>query len=242
MARADEFQGSVTSPVKKYILWDSDNKCFRFWDKEAKKNELIKLPFKLIYLTQRATIKGFNKATNSGIYSNEINFFDLKKEELDVRTFGKKHIAKGVYSNIKGEIDSAGGRFATSLYAFVDGEVVNVTLVGASYSAWYDFNNNFKNQFNSNYISVESTIEKKKGRTTYFEPVFTIGDAIKGKASLESDDAYDNLVAYLKARGKGNDNLVPEVSLEQQLSNNDSLPKFREEPVALEVEGDVLPF
>lgn len=239
MARADEYQGSVTSPVRKYISWDSDNKCFKYWDKEAKKNELIKLPFKFIYLTQRATIKGFNEASSSGIYSNEINFFDLAKEELDVRTFGKKSIAKGIYSKIKGEIATAGGKFATSLYAFVNGEVVNISLVGASYSAWFDFNNNLKNQFASNYISVEGTIDKTKGRTKYAEPIFGIAETIEGKPSLESDDAYDNLIAYLKGRGS-NTSLSTDVILGQQ-SEASPTQKFRDEPIILE-EAEDLPF
>ena len=39
MARADAYRTTVESPVKKYLSWSSNDKCFNFYDKETKENK-----------------------------------------------------------------------------------------------------------------------------------------------------------------------------------------------------------
>lgn len=202
MPRAEEFQGQLSNPVQKYLRWDSDNKCFKFYNKETKQNFPVKLPLKLVYLKQMATIKGFDEKSSSGIYSNEIGQYDLRKKELVVRSFKGGVIATGTYDKIKNDITAAGGKFAVSLYAFLNGELVNVSLFGASYSTWYDFNNANVSKFQDHYITIDSSIEGKKGKTIFNMPNFQLGPTIDPKDAKSADEAYDQLVAYIDARDK----------------------------------------
>jgi hypothetical protein len=201
MPRADEFSNQVTNPVKKYLKWDSEKKAFGYWSKDLSKTIHIPIPTKLVFLKQLACIRGFHEPSNSGIYSNEVSFFDLKKAELDVRTFGKKQIAKGTYDKIKGDVIASGGKFSSSIYAYMDGELVCLQLVGSSYSAWYDFSNTESSKMSHSYLVVEGSVDKKKGKTLYSEPIFVIGDAISKEDSAKADNAYDEFVAYLDAKG-----------------------------------------
>jgi hypothetical protein len=200
MPRADEHSNQVTNPVKKYLKWDSEKKAFGYWSKELEKTIHIPIPTKLVFLKQLACIRGFHEQSNSGIYSNEVSFFDLKKVELDVRTLGKKQIAKGTYDKIKGDVIAAGGKFSTSVYAYANGELVCFQLLGSSYAGWYDFNNTESAKMANNYIVVEGSVDKKKGKTLYSEPIFVIGDAISKEDSIKADIAYDDFVAYLDAK------------------------------------------
>lgn len=235
MPRADEYTAQLSNPVKKYLTWDSDNKCFRYYDKDIKQNIQVKLPLQFIVLKQMSTIKGFSEKDGCGIYSNEIPLPLLKKKEFHVKTMKGRTLATGFYEKIKADLAVIGGKFANNIYAYLNGEIVSMTLVGSSFSAWYDFSEKESGAIKANFISVTSAEEKKKGKTIYTQPIFTAGAVIDEKASVEADKAYDEVVAYIKGR----ENSSGEESHDEEIS----LPKFQNEPVAVaEDTSDVLPF
>lgn len=239
MPRADEFAGQVSNPVKKYISWDSDNKCFKHYDKELKKNISIPLPAKFTYLKQMATIRGFSEKDNSGMYSNEVTMYDLKTKELNVRTFNGKSIVSGKYSDIKDSVKSAGGKFAVNLYAVLNGELVCLTLFGSSFSSWYDFTASKNFNATTQYIEVNSAVEKKKGKTDYSEPVFTSGDAISDKDGKIGDDLYDALHKYFEVRDASSESTsVQEEVAQESRTEQQPLPKL---DIAPETDSE-LPF
>jgi hypothetical protein len=118
-------------------------------------------------------IKGFNDSSQSSIYSNEVH--NIKNEELIVKSFKGGPIASGLYSEIKGEVSGAGGKFATSLYAvqitklndIVKLELVNLSFTGAALGVFIDA----KIKINGTVLELGGKgPEKKKGATKYFEP------------------------------------------------------------------------
>lgn len=201
MARADEFSTGTKSPVKKYLKWDSAEKSFKYYDKEANKNVYVGIPVKFISLKEMATIGGFHEPSQSGIYSNELPTSALKTKELTVKTFKGITIAQGIYGDIKPNLAAAGAKFAISLYAMLNGELVCISLMGSSFSAWYDFAGENRKDFLSNTIEIKATVDKKKGATKYSEPVFTLGGNIDEADNVKAEKAYDELTAYLTARG-----------------------------------------
>ena len=70
------------NPAKKFLSWKSEEKCFAYYDKEKEENVIIDLPFKFVILEHYHTVKGWNDASESGIYSNEV--FQIGNEELQV--------------------------------------------------------------------------------------------------------------------------------------------------------------
>jgi hypothetical protein len=213
MARSDAYAGVIQSPVKKYLSWSSNEKCFTYWDKEAKENKKLALPVKFIHYDEFATIKGWHDPSNSGIYSNEVK--STKTEKLVVRTFSNKILADGLYQDIKPSVNSAGGDYHVSLYAEMNGEIINISLKGAALGTWSNFSKDHRKFFLGSYINVIGAQDEKKGSVKYSVPVFQVGDKIEDSVSQNSDKNYDELVSYFKARKASGNSTTDEVSTPQ---------------------------
>lgn len=234
MARADAYRTTVESPVKKYLSWSSNDKCFNFYDKETKENKKLTLPLTLVHLDEMSTIKGWHDSSASGIYSNEVR--STKSEELNVRAFKGGDLAKGIYQDIKLKVQSLGGHYCVSIYAFVNNEIVNISLKGSALMAWSDFTKDNRKSFLGNVIEIKSAAEGKKGAVKYTTPTFTLGGAIGLDVSEKAEVAYDSLKEYLDAR-KTSASVVAEEAPEY----TPIIPVF-EEPVLEKEIVDTLPF
>lgn len=190
------------NPAKKFLEWKSDDGCFSYYDKELKKylledgkteNEIkegnlaivkVELPFKFVILEHYHTVKGWNDASESGIYSNEV--FSIGSKELNVKSFKGGEIANGLYKENKPKIKDAGGHYARSIYAVTnDLEIINISLKGSGVSSYSDFINEIGDQnFDKNWINVKEAKKMKKGKIDYSVPVFEKSTAIKDKSKL----------------------------------------------------------
>ena len=230
MARSDAYAGVIQSPVKKYLSWSSNEKCFTYWDKEAKENKKLSLPVKFIHYDEFATIKGWHDPSSSGIYSNEVK--STKTEKLVVRTFNNKILADGLYQDIKPSVNSAGGDYHVSLYAEMNGEIINISLKGAALGTWSNFSKDHRKFFLGSYINVIGAQDEKKGSVKYSVPVFQVGDKIEDSVSQNSDKNYDELVSYFKARKASGNSSTDEVSAPQpepiMPPQESSIPAFDE--------------
>jgi hypothetical protein len=235
MSRADAYRTTVESPVKKYLSWSSNDKCFNFYDKETKENKKLTLPLTLIHLDELSTVKGWHDSSSSGIYSNEVR--STKNEELNVRAFKGGDLAKGIYQDIKLKVQSLGGHYCVSIYAFADNEIVNVSLKGSALMAWSDFTKDNRKSFLGNTIEVLTASEGKKGAVKFYSPVFTLGAPIALSDSEKAEDAYTLLKSYLDAK-KVQPELPVEAVVAENIAFHNSVPEF---PV-LENATDDLPF
>ena len=199
MARSDAYKGSEESPVKKYLEWASNDKCFTSYDRETGGKNKIAVPLKFVHLDELATIRGYIEINKVGqrVYSNEVR--STKNEPFVVRTKTNELIS-GLYSEIKEKVNSLGGNYNTGIYAFFEGEVVEIFLKGSALSKWSDFSRENKKTFLGSYVEVTGSLAGKKGAVTFTTPVFQAGGVIDKAISESAEEAYDQLQAYLKSR------------------------------------------
>ncbi len=196
--RRSAFAQPQSNPATKFIDWKSNDKCFSYYDKENQTNVLIPLPFKFLVLDELHTVKGWNDATSSGIFSNEVKF--ISKEPLTVKPFKGNEIAKGFYKDIKEKIQSAGGHYVKSIYIMLeDGSLANIQLKGSAVQKWGDFTQKTRNRLPDEWVQVKSALEGKKGAVKFFTPEFSFLQSLNSDEANLADEAFNILEAYLKA-------------------------------------------
>jgi hypothetical protein len=208
MSRANPTD-STPNPSKRWYEWDGSNGEVRHFDKTAKNlkdktktgaNITSKLPFVFIVLHETATIKGWHDASDSGIFSNEVN--DTRTEVLVVKSFKGGILAEGLYSQIRDRVGNHGGHFTSNLYiAFKDEagqlQIGSLQLKGAALNAWVDFKKANRNDIDTKAVKITGYKEGKKGKIIFRTPIFAIVD-IAEKTNTEAGALAQVLWAYLK--------------------------------------------
>jgi hypothetical protein len=195
--RKQAFAQPQTNPASKFIDWKSNDKCFSYYDKETKENLSLPLPFKFLVLDELHTIKGWNDANQSAIYSNEVKW--ISKDELIVKPFKGNEIAKGLYKDIKEKVKSAGAHYVKSVYCMLeDGSIANLQLKGAACQSYGDFTAKTRSRLSDEWVEVSSAAEGKKGAVKYTTPEFKFQKCLSDSEADLADEAFNTLEAYLK--------------------------------------------
>jgi hypothetical protein len=195
--RRQAFAQPQSNPATKFIEWKSNDKCFNYYDKEAQKNVEIPLPFKFLVLDELHTIKGWNDASSSNIYSNEVKF--ISKEVMTVKPFKGNEIAKGYYKDIKDKVVAAGGHYTKSIYVMLeDGSLANISLKGSGVQKWGDFTQKTRNRLADEWVTVAKAEDGKKGAVKFSTPSFSFANSISDEESNMADEAFNILESYLK--------------------------------------------
>lgn len=195
-AHTNQVSPKSSNPTSKYLSWKSVEKKFGYYDKQLGENLLVDLPLRFVFLQHYHTIKGWNDATEAGIYSNEV--FYIGKEQLSVKTFKGKEIATGYYRDIKLDVSTAGGKYHRSIYVMLeDGTIANVSLKGAGVKVWSDFLELSNRLIDNQWIEVTSFKDEKKGSIKYSVPVFTLGDPLGPEVSNQADAAAELLKQHM---------------------------------------------
>lgn len=204
MSRKNRHQSSNSNPATKWIAWSSNDKCFRYYDKDKSVNVLIELPVKFLALVSYKTVKGYNQKKKARINANEIRSVAKTSDEILEVTFMKKDqdnevLAKGKWADIKEKVDLYDGKFTESVYAMLpDGSVVNFALNGACLKTWYDFQKNQGDRLFDNWVEAKTFESGKTGSVDYTYPIFTFGQSLdrsEGKLAEKADaqiEAYEN--------------------------------------------------
>jgi len=196
--RAKAFQAPLSNPSKKFLEWKSNEKCFSFFNKETKENVKVELPLKFLVLDQLHTVSGWNDATSSGIFSNEVKF--ISKQVMTVKPFKGNEIAKGLYADIKEKVKNAGGHYVKSIYIMLeDGTLANIQLKGSAVQQWGEFTNKSLSRLPEEWVVVDKAVDGKKGAVKYTTPGFTFGGSLSDKEAAQADLVFDELETYLKA-------------------------------------------
>ena len=178
-------QQKSSNPATKFLQWKSEEKIFSYYDKSTGENIPVPLPFKFVILEHYHTVKGWNDATESGIYANEV--LNIGSEPITVKAFkGKGNIADGLYKENKHNINAAGGHYARSIYAVTqDKEIINISLKGSAVSSYSDFINEHGDyNFDKYWIEVNNAEDRKKGKVKFSVPIFTKGSPITKREDL----------------------------------------------------------
>lgn len=196
MSRHDEFKQGSNNPCTMFLEWKSDNKCFSFYDKENKENVSVHLPFKFLVLKELHTVKGFNDANQCGVFSNEVKF--IGQDEINVRTFKGGVSVKGIYKEIKPQIEAMGGVYHKSIYAVTEGgKLINISIKGSSVQAWGDFTQKCRTRLADEWVQVESAEELTKGKIKYSIPVFKFDGSLTKEQCDVADEQYTVISDYL---------------------------------------------
>ena len=195
--RRQAFSQPQSNPATKFFDWKSNDKCFSYYDKEKQENVLVPLPFKFLVLDELHTIKGWNDATSSGIFSNEVKF--ISKETMTVKPFKGNEIAKGLYKDIKDKVQSAGGHYVKSIYIMLeDGSLANLQLKGSAVQKWGEFTAKTRQRLPDEWVIVENVFDGKKGAVKFYTPDFKFERSISDTEADLADEAFNVLETYLK--------------------------------------------
>jgi len=196
--RRQAFNQPQANPATKFIDWKSNDKAFEYYDKETSQKVSIPLPFKFLVLDELHSVKGWNDATKSAIYSNEVKF--ISKELMTVKPYKGNEIAKGLYKDIKEKIVAAGAHYVKSIYIMLeDGSLANLSLKGSSVQKWGEFTQKTRSRLPDEWVVVAKSIEGKKGAVKFNVPDFTFERSISDSEAELADEAFNLLEVYLKA-------------------------------------------
>ena len=203
--RRQAFNQPQSNPATKFFDWKSNDKCFSYYDKdlatsnpETKGKVNVPLPFKFLVLDELHAIKGWNDATQSGIFSNEVKF--ISKETMTVKPFKGNEIVKGLYKDIKEKVVSAGGYYVKSIYIMLEnGSLANIQLKGSAVQKWGEFTQKTRSRLPDEWVVVSKSLEGKKGAVKFNTPEFTFERSINDAEAEMADEAFNILETYLKA-------------------------------------------
>ena len=220
-----EISSASRSPVKKFVEYKGKDGVFEYYDKEQKERVRLQLPLRFIVLNdKRITVTGYNDASGSGIYANEV---DHISKPLKVKTFKGGPIAEGPWEKIKDKVTSkgVGGRFCKVVYGALkvepteenpDGfEYIAFKFDGASIGPWFDLQGS-ANLLTHGVEICDEFVEGKKGNNKFKIPVFR---AVKlGEKHIAiADKMYEPLREYFKGYdNKGLEEAEAETSLPRE--------------------------
>lgn len=212
MSRSQPENEVQNNPNQTWLSWDGDKGLgLKKYNKETKTNEIIKLPFKFLVLDRLTTVTGYNEPEKIGYYSNEVRKLT---DKLVVRS--KNGIeAEGTWEEVKQKLGSKGADYAQSVYiAYYEGKTLtlgNIKMKGAALGTWFTFCK--ENNVMSIGVTLKESKAAKKGRTEYFEPVFS-----KLEIKPETDNAAKEidkvLQEYLTGYLQGNHTTVEQSKTE----------------------------
>jgi len=196
--RRQAFATPQSNPATKFLDWKSNDKCFEYYDKAEQKKVQVALPFKFLVLDELHTIKGWNDASSSSIFSNEVKY--ISKEAMTVKPFKGNEIAKGLYKDIKDKVVAAGGHYTKSIYIMLEnGELANLQLKGSAVQKWGDFTQKTRNRLADEWITVSKALEGKKGAVKFFTPEFGFEKSLSTDEAIQADECFNVLESYLKS-------------------------------------------
>lgn len=195
--RRAAFDAPDKNPAERFLEWKSNDKCFQYYDRETKENVQVPLPFKFLVLDEMHKISGWNDATSSSIFSNEVKF--IGKETMTVKPYKGNEIAKGLYKDIKEKVKSCGGYYMKSIYIMLeDGTLANLSLKGSSVQQWGDFTQKTRKRLVDEWVIVEKHIDGKKGSVKYTMPDFKFNTSLSSEDGELADIAFNTFEGYMK--------------------------------------------
>ena len=196
MGFLDKDSQKATNPATKFLSWNSNEKCFTYYDKQKETNVHIGLPLKFIVMKELATVKGWSDEQGSGIYSNEVE--STIKQPLTVKYFKGGTVAKGLYQKIREKVVAAGGKYHQSIYCMLeDGSLVNISLKGAAMSRWLEFTQKSRSRLSDEWVSVPGFDTDRKGGVTFNVPAFRFEGTLTEAQYKAATSAATVLSAYL---------------------------------------------
>lgn len=186
------------NPATAWLEWKGKDGHLQYWDKQKEENVIVKLPFTFILLDRLATVRGFNKKLQSGIYSNEVR--DTRSDPFVVKLFKGGIVAEGVWQDIKDRVTSRsmGGVFALNCYiAAKEGDnklgIAAIQMSGCALGPWFEFEKEHSKavenpndpggrkiqEYYAKAITITQGQRNEDGDIKFTPPVFSLKDISK---------------------------------------------------------------
>lgn len=202
MSRHDESIGRMPNPSQVFLEWDSKQNSFCYYSKEEEKTTPFPLPFRFLCLKFMYSITGYNEATKQGIFSNEIK--DSRYEHFRVSLRDGSHLNSGMYSDIKEELQKAGGKYTRSIYAMTPkGVLINIRLKASQMQSFSSIEK-FGSRWQDEWIQVSSfenkTYKAGEKEVEYTVPVFQFGGTLSNDDDKKATQCYKLVDDYFKSK------------------------------------------
>lgn len=165
---------NAPNPAVRLFEWNGEHGTVRFYDKDAKQNTDVPLPFAFLLLDELASVRGWHDASESGIYSNEVR--DTRTDILVVKSFKGGTLADGLYKDIKDRVNTLGGQFVANCYiAFKQNGALaigSMRFKGSALGAWMEYRKAHRGDLYNKAIDITGYTEGKKGRIVFRVPTF----------------------------------------------------------------------
>jgi hypothetical protein len=190
---------NAPSPAVRWFEWNGELGNVRYYDKDAKKNVDVPLPFTFLLLDELASVRGWHDASNSGIYSNEVK--DTRTDILVVKAFKGGTLAEGLYKAIKDRVNNMGGQFVANCYiAFKQNgglAIGSLRIKGAALGAWMEFRAANRSGLYEKAVNITGYTEGKKGRIVFRVPTFELKD-VSNETNLQAVALDKTFQAWLE--------------------------------------------
>jgi len=225
--RQNEGGGGKKNPSQRYLNWSSDNKTLSYYDKDAKENVLVKLPYKFAFLAERHTVGGWDDRSSSNIYANEVKF--ISKEPISVKSTKGGLLVSGIYKDMKEKVGNLGGHYQKSVYVYnLDtDQIEKVSIKGSACQSFGDFMTEIRNKKFDFVINLVGGTDEKKGKIKYSKPIFELGDKLSEEVEAKIEAAYEYLEEYFgspTATQEDVEEYVEGVTDAEPIGGDDDLP------------------
>ncbi len=167
---------NAPNPAVRWFEWNGEHGKVRYYDKDAKQNVDVPLPFSYLLLDELASVRGWHDASESGIYSNEVK--DTRTDTLVVKSFKGGTLAEGLYKDIKDRVNTLGGSFNANCYiAFKQNgglAIGSLRFKGSALGGWMEFRKANRSDLLESAIDITGFTEGKKGRIVFRVPTFEL--------------------------------------------------------------------
>lgn len=236
MSRSNPSENSNPNPATRWFEWNGEKGEVRYYDKATKEQVGVGTDFTFLLLDQLGSVRGWHDESQSAIYSNEVK--DTRQEVLIVKAFkAKAPLAEGIYKDIKDRIAKEGAQFVTNCYiAYKNGNGLSIgsfRLKGAALGAWMEFSKEHRADLFTKAIRINGAKPGKKGRVTFFTPIFEVKDMSPQTNSdaVELDKELQKFFASYFKRTKRDQVEVPQDEPEQQEPPSEPVPPLTDDDI-----------
>jgi len=201
MGFIDRPERKQVNPAKKWIEWNGKKGVFYYYDKTKEKQLELELPISFVVLEEYHTVGGYDNDDETGIYANEV--LNIGDEEMLVKNYKGKKIATGIYKEIKENVVKSGGKYYKSIYAVMDGELINIKIKGGVVGSWTKFLEKSWNRLKDEFVTIKEVEDKKKGSIKYKLPIFNFGSSISDKDFKVISDIAQDFIKYREVLNGG---------------------------------------
>ena len=194
---------NAQNPATRWFEWNGETGTIRYYDKDAKANRDVNLPFTFLLLDQLGGVGGWHEASKSSIYSNAVR--DTRQDVLIVKAFKGGTLAEGIYQNIKAHVTSkaVGGYFITTCYVAVKDKdnglsIAGLKFKGSALGAWMEFQKAHRQELYEQAITITGFHEGQKGRIVFRVPTFAL-KPVSGETQAAAVGLDRQLQAYLES-------------------------------------------